>query len=211
MPLHGSISGPSQARRAGRQMARPREEDFDFVAGLPEVSSPGGGRGFGGVQFGNAAQTPEMRRPNRPLARAAFWNHRARIQQGRPKAMCSSARCAGYFGLNLPSASARPRPVSSTRAPSSARRSTKPALTASAIACSSCCPAMPADRPTASARRQARGLCRLKSKSAATSAAAVASRSSSRGTRSFYRPVSDLGSVRNAAVATCVQFRAPNH
>ena len=79
---------------------------------MPEVSSPGGDRGFGGVQFCNAAQTPGVRRPNRPLAKGAFWNHRARIRQERLEAMCKFARCAGYLGLT-PSASARPRLVSS--------------------------------------------------------------------------------------------------
>ena len=61
---------------------------------------------------------------------------------------------------------------------------------------------MPADLPTASARRQARGLWRLGSKSAAHERRSVASRSSSRGMRSSYRPVGHLGSVRNAAEAT---------
>jgi hypothetical protein len=59
--------------------------------------------------------------------------------------MCSFARCAGYLGLDLPLGQrSAARPVSSTRAPSSTRRSTRPARTASAIACSSCQPTMAA-------------------------------------------------------------------
>ncbi len=93
--------------------------------------------------------------------------------------MCSFARCAGYLGLDLPLGQrSAARPVNSTRAPSSTRRSTRPARTASGdrlleLQANDGGP----DLPTVSARRQARGLWRLTEKSLATNAAALASRS----------------------------------
>jgi hypothetical protein len=113
------------ARIARLRAGRSREEDFDYVAGLPEVGSSPGGSACRRVQLCNPAQTLGMCRPKRPLAGGAFRNHRAQVHQEGQR--CDSLGLPGDQAVEHPSQWSQTSPPVSGGQPASADEPPTPA------------------------------------------------------------------------------------